>query len=194
MSPLEATYFGISAYTIFWVLTVFAFSLFAYRISKLIRYMFLGQKEKGFGKLLRRGLTTTIITLGIDYRSARTALEMAARFERVFASVGIHPHNAKSADHKVFEKMEDLALRSEVVAYGEIGLDYFRNRAPRDLQVAVFREQLSLGKKLEFLPGLKNDIDQAVIVIILEITTIVGLSPEDARGKSRAGPGVRNRG
>ena len=64
MSPLEATYLGISGYVFFWVLTVFAFGLFAYRISKLIRYMFLGQKEKSFGKLLRRGLTTTIITLG----------------------------------------------------------------------------------------------------------------------------------
>ena len=64
MSPLDTAYLGISGYVIFWVLTVLASGLFVYRISRLIRYMFLGQKEKGFGKLLRRGLSTTITTLG----------------------------------------------------------------------------------------------------------------------------------
>ncbi len=64
MSPLEATYLGIPGYIIFWVLTILAFGLFSYRISKLIRYMLLGQKERKFGKLLRRGLSTVITTLG----------------------------------------------------------------------------------------------------------------------------------
>ncbi|MES0329233.1 MAG: hypothetical protein ABUK06_02980 [Dehalococcoidales bacterium] len=64
MSPLETTYLGISGYVIFWVLTILASGLFTYRISRLIRYMFLGQKENGFGKLLRRGLSTIVTTLG----------------------------------------------------------------------------------------------------------------------------------
>ncbi len=64
MSPLDTTYLGIPGYVIFWVLTIIAFGLFTYRISRLIRYMFLGRKEKGFGKLLRRGLSTAITTLG----------------------------------------------------------------------------------------------------------------------------------
>ncbi|MCK5577671.1 MAG: (Fe-S)-binding protein [Dehalococcoidales bacterium] len=64
MSPLSMTYLGIPGYAIFWVLTVAASGLFFYRISRLIRYMFLGQKEKGFSHLLRRALKMTAITLG----------------------------------------------------------------------------------------------------------------------------------
>ena len=64
MSPLDMTYLGIPGYAIFWVLTVLAFGLFAFRISRLIRYIFLGQKEKSSRQLLRRGLKTAVITLG----------------------------------------------------------------------------------------------------------------------------------
>ena len=64
MSPLSLTYWGIPGYAIFWALTALAFGLFFYRISKLIRYMFLGQREKGFGHLVRRGLATVATTLG----------------------------------------------------------------------------------------------------------------------------------
>ena len=63
MSPLDTTFLGIPGYVIFWFLTTVAVGLFAYRISKLIRYMLLGQKEKGFGRLLHRGLSTTVTTL-----------------------------------------------------------------------------------------------------------------------------------
>ena len=58
------TYWGTLEYAVFWSLTALAFALFLYRISKLIRYMFLGQKEKGFGQLVRRGLISTVIVLG----------------------------------------------------------------------------------------------------------------------------------
>jgi Fe-S oxidoreductase len=64
LSPLEATYLGISGYFIFWILTIFAFGLFIYRTSRLVRYLFLGHKEGIYGKLLSRGLSTTVITLG----------------------------------------------------------------------------------------------------------------------------------
>ena len=57
------TYWGTLEYVIFWSLTTLAFSLFSYRISRLIRYMFLGQKERGFRQLARRALTTAAITL-----------------------------------------------------------------------------------------------------------------------------------
>jgi TatD DNase family protein len=77
------------------------------------------------------------------------ALELAGHLDRVFASVGIHPHKAKSATPETLSRMEALASRPEVVAYGEIGLDFFRDWAPRDLQIAAFKEQLALGKKAE---------------------------------------------
>jgi len=64
LPPLDTTYLGISGYAIFWVLTLLAFGLFAFRIAKLVRYMLLGRKEEPFGKLLGRALKTAAVTLG----------------------------------------------------------------------------------------------------------------------------------
>jgi TatD DNase family protein len=89
-----------------------------------------------------------VVTVGIDFDDAKHALELADRFERVFACVGIHPHNAKEADDEALLKMEALAHHPKVVGYGEIGLDFFRNLSPRDRQVELFSSQLALAQKL----------------------------------------------
>jgi TatD DNase family protein len=89
-----------------------------------------------------------IITVGIDLIDAQAALSIAERFDGVFASLGFHPHNASRIGDGGLEAMERLAGRPEVVAYGEIGLDFYRNRSPRERQISVFRDQLSLAKKL----------------------------------------------
>ncbi|HMK34467.1 MAG TPA: TatD family hydrolase [Desulfomonilaceae bacterium] len=90
-----------------------------------------------------------IVTVGIDIPDIRRALEIADRFPRVFASVGIHPHNAKDVGEHGWEQIEKAAQHAKVVAYGEIGLDFFRNLSPRDVQIRVFSYQLSLAKKLK---------------------------------------------
>jgi Fe-S oxidoreductase len=64
MSPVSMTYWGVSGYVFFWSLTVLAFGLFSYRISQLIRYMFLGRKERGFGQIAPRALKTAVTVLG----------------------------------------------------------------------------------------------------------------------------------
>jgi TatD DNase family protein len=89
-----------------------------------------------------------IVTVGIDFDDAKQALALADRFERVFACVGFHPHNAKEADDEALLKIEALAHHPKVVGYGEIGLDFFRNRSPRDRQIEAFATQLALAKKL----------------------------------------------
>jgi TatD DNase family protein len=89
-----------------------------------------------------------IITVGIDVPDVQAALAIADRFDNVFASVGFHPHNAKDVRDGSLAKMEDLASNPKVVAYGEIGLDFFRNLSPKDRQIAVFTDQLTLAKRL----------------------------------------------
>ena len=64
MPPLDATYLGIPGYVIFWILTLVAFGLFAFRIYRLIRYMLLGRREEPFGDIIKRALKTAAITLG----------------------------------------------------------------------------------------------------------------------------------
>jgi TatD DNase family protein len=90
-----------------------------------------------------------IVTVGIDLEDARLALEIADRFSHVFASVGFHPHNAKTATDGTLTAMEELAGHPKVRGYGEIGLDFFRNLSPQDLQRSVFADQLALAKRLK---------------------------------------------
>ena len=88
-----------------------------------------------------------IITVGIDYDDARAALNIARDNPIVFASIGIHPHNAKGVGDDDLGLMEQLADNPKVVAYGEIGLDFFRNHSPHDVQRGVFEDQIELAKK-----------------------------------------------
>jgi TatD DNase family protein len=89
-----------------------------------------------------------IVTVGIDLEDIQRALEIADRFPQVFASVGFHPHNAKCVGTHGLALVEQAAHHPKVVAYGEIGLDFFRNLSPRDLQISVFSDQLLLAKSL----------------------------------------------
>jgi len=89
-----------------------------------------------------------IITVGIDLQDVERALEIAELFPSVFASVGFHPHHAKDAGELGLYEMEESAKHPKVVAYGEIGLDFFRNYSPHSVQKAVFFEQLYLAKSL----------------------------------------------
>jgi TatD DNase family protein len=86
---------------------------------------------------------TRMITVGCDEASSRTAIEMAARFDDVFATVGVHPHDAK--DGMAF--VEDLLSAPKVVAVGECGLDYHYDHSPRDVQREVFAAQIALARR-----------------------------------------------
>jgi TatD DNase family protein len=90
-----------------------------------------------------------IVTVGIDLESSRAAVELAAEHPFVFATVGCHPHNADAFESADLDRLADLASRrQEVVAWGEIGLDYFRNRSARESQLRVFRRQLEIAAGL----------------------------------------------
>ncbi|HYR40929.1 MAG TPA: TatD family hydrolase [Methylomirabilota bacterium] len=88
-----------------------------------------------------------MVTIGTDRESNRAVVELAGRRPEIWATVGIHPHDAAEATEADFEEMEGLA-RSEarVVGLGEMGLDFFRNLSPRDVQESVFRRQLALAR------------------------------------------------
>lgn len=89
-----------------------------------------------------------IVTVGIDLEDVERALLVADRFPCVYACVGFHPHNAKDVGAGSLSTMERYARHPKVVGYGEIGLDFFRNHSPRDVQIEVFADQLSIAKDL----------------------------------------------
>lgn len=90
-----------------------------------------------------------MVTIGTDRETNPAAVALAERWPDVHATVGIHPHDAAEATEADFEAMESLARSSaKVVALGEMGLDFFRNLSPHDVQERVFRRQLGLARRL----------------------------------------------
>ncbi|HEX6940673.1 MAG TPA: TatD family hydrolase [Longimicrobiales bacterium] len=89
-----------------------------------------------------------MVTIAADPEDMDAAVALAARFEGVWASVGVHPHVADRADAAVFDRIAELAGRAEVVALGETGLDYHYDNAPRDAQRRAFVRHIALGAEL----------------------------------------------
>jgi TatD DNase family protein len=90
-----------------------------------------------------------MVTIGTDRETNQAVVELARRRPDVWATVGIHPHDAGEAVETDFAEMEKLA-RSEakVVGFGEMGLDFFRNLSPPETQREVFRRQISMAREL----------------------------------------------
>jgi TatD DNase family protein len=86
-----------------------------------------------------------ILAVGTDLTSSLTAVDLANRYEVVFAAVGIHPHEAARFDQES-EEVQKLLDAPKVVSVGEIGLDYYRDRCPRDLQMSAFQAQLAWAR------------------------------------------------
>jgi TatD DNase family protein len=89
-----------------------------------------------------------IINPGIDLQTSLEALSLAQRSPYVFAAVGVHPNDSITWEVDTRDQLADYARHPKVVAIGEIGLDYYRDRAPQDVQQRVFREQLELAADL----------------------------------------------
>lgn len=95
----------------------------------------------------REGLDRILIP-GIDIETSRIALSLAEQHDHLFAAVGVHPGEAISWDHNSLSTLRRLAQHPKVVAIGEIGLDFYRDRSPRPLQKQVFNGQLELAGEL----------------------------------------------
>lgn len=86
-----------------------------------------------------------ILNPGIDLPSSYAAVKLAVTFAEVFAAVGVHPNDALSWEESTHAELHELARHAKVAAIGEIGLDYYWNKAPIDLQQKIFTEQLQLA-------------------------------------------------
>lgn len=90
---------------------------------------------------------TQILTIGCDLQTSAKSVELAAAYAPVYAAVGIHPHDAPQATDEGMALLDSLLKQPKVVAVGEIGLDFYRDRAPRDIQRQAFRRQIQLAKQ-----------------------------------------------
>lgn len=90
----------------------------------------------------------TMVTIGCDLATSQAAVALAQTHQQVFATIGVHPHEAKEIKDGWYEVFRSLARQPKVVAYGEIGLDYHYDHSPREIQRERFREQIHLAREL----------------------------------------------
>lgn len=115
--------------------------------------------EKDREAVVRRALgvgVEKIITIGSSLKESRIGVQLARKYPNVYATVGIHPHNAKSFDRNIINELKRMADDPKVVAIGEIGLDYYRYLSPKQAQEEAFKAQLLLAEELQ-LPVVIHD-------------------------------------
>ncbi len=111
---------------------------------------FESDREAVLARAWDKGLLA-MVTIGVGETIERTtkALALAASQDRIFATVGIHPHDARHADTLMLSSINELASHPKVVGIGEIGLDYHYLNSPKESQRAVFEELLRIATKVQ---------------------------------------------
>ena len=112
----------------------------------------------------REGGVTRVIAVGVDLQSSSQALMLAKAHDFVFSTVGYHPHEAKELNPEALQRICALAEDPKVVAWGEIGLDFFKLYSPREQQLAAFERQLDLASERR-LPVVIHDRDAHAEII-----------------------------
>ena len=108
---------------------------------------FNADREQMLARAREAGIEAIVaIGSGTGPGSLDCGIQLAEQHEFIYATIGIHPHEAKLATDADFEEMVQLAKRPKVIAWGEIGLDYFYDHSPREVQQQVFLRQLSMAQ------------------------------------------------
>lgn len=97
-----------------------------------------------------------VVNCGVTLKSSKTTLALAHKYDYIYAAIGIHPEDCGDATESDYEALIELYSDPKVVAVGEIGLDYYWDTAPKDVQIQAFERQLILANKLD-LPVIVHD-------------------------------------
>lgn len=125
-------------------------------------------KEKGVGRF---------ICVGTNLKDSAESLKLAMQYDSVYATVGIHPHDAKDVKPNYIDELYELINNEKIVAVGEIGLDYYRSISDHTLQKEVFTKQMEIASELEKPIVFHNrDADEDVIKILSEFPSVTGVA------------------
>ncbi|NOU76590.1 YchF/TatD family DNA exonuclease [Paenibacillus sp. LMG 31458] len=112
---------------------------------------------------------TRIVNVGFNRETIPSSIALAERYDFIYSTVGWHPVDAIDMMPGDLEWIEELCKHEKVVAIGEIGLDYYWDKSPKDIQQRVFREQIRLARKLEMPIVIHNrDAHQDILHILKE--------------------------
>lgn len=102
-------------------------------------------REEVIKKCIDSGIGN-ILNASADPKDIERIIELTKKYDFIYASVGVHPHHAEEIDEKLIEKLYDFCKVEKVVAVGEIGLDYYYDYSPKDIQRKWFARQISMAK------------------------------------------------
>jgi TatD DNase family protein len=129
------------------------------------------QYEEDLQEVIDRALkegVTNIVVVGFDRPTIKRAIELAEQYDFIYASVGWHPVDAIDMKEDDLKWLEEMALHPKVVALGEMGLDYYWDKSPKEVQKEVFRKQIALAKKVKLPIIIHNREATADILEILK--------------------------
>ncbi len=117
------------------------------------------------------------ICVGTNVQDSRECIDLANTHEKIYATAGVHPHDAKDTPKDYLDQICDLLKFDTMIAAGEMGLDYYRNISEPEIQNRVFREQLelaqSLGKPVIFH---NRDADANVLKVLSDFPNVTGVA------------------
>lgn len=111
---------------------------------------------------------STIVVVGFDRATITKAMELIEIYDNIYATIGWHPVDAIDMTDEDLEWIEGLASHPKVVAIGEMGLDYYWDKSPKNIQKEVFRKQIALAKKVKLPIVIHNRDATADVVEILK--------------------------
>jgi TatD DNase family protein len=136
---------------------------------------FSDDREEVYERAVSSGLSF-IVTVGINLEDSKKAMEFARTHEIVYFTCGFHPHDASKMKREDLVKLEEVATNKKNVAIGEIGLDFYRNYSPRDVQIKAFEIQLDLADRLgKPLVLHVRDAHEEVISILKNFPNVKGI-------------------
>ena len=119
-------------------------------------HLYMNQFNKDLDEVIENSIESgvkKIICIGVDLKTSHQSLEIAEKYSQVYASAGVHPHEAKYCSKNYIKTLEDFSTHPKIVAIGEIGLDYFYKNSDVIQQLKTYFEQLELAKSLN-LPAI----------------------------------------
>ncbi|MEX1071284.1 MAG: TatD family hydrolase [Anaerolineales bacterium] len=110
-----------------------------------------------------------ILNPSVDLGNSAKVLALTAKFDGLYAAIGVHPNSSNNWTDESTAKLKEMAQDKKVVAIGEIGLDYYRDKAPKDVQQKVLREQLALAAEMGLPVIIHNrESSQDVLAMLLD--------------------------
>jgi len=117
------------------------------------------------------------ICVGTNINDSLLSLDISEKFENVYCSAGIHPHDSQNVDKDYIQQIELMMRSKRMIAIGEIGLDYFRNISSKKRQIKVFNELLQLADNINKPIIFHNrEADQDIIDILSSYPNVIGVS------------------